>query len=191
MCVLEWKWGECKEGFLLLQNIISSKWKTSNTLFVKIRFIDLYLQNQQLYNVDACSRPILVYQCPIKQDWVKFEHQSNITPPPANSKTLQNKVRYFEVTRTSGDPGAMCENTLRLNLTGLLYELNLLSGLDFYYDLILQAWVVVPLKRIISIWLAWHTWIIQIVLTLLYLFQMDFHSTVKASMKMLSSLLNK
>ena len=60
-----------------------------------------FLQNQQLFNVDACSRPMLVYQCPIKQDWVKFEHQSNITPPPANSKTLQNKVRYFEITTTS------------------------------------------------------------------------------------------
>ena len=54
------------------------------------------------------------YQCPIKQDWVKFEHQSNITPPPANSKTLQKNVRYFETTRTSGDLGAICENYLTL-----------------------------------------------------------------------------
>ena len=32
-------------------------------------------------------------QCPIKQDWVKFGHQSNITPPPVPCKSPQNNLQ--------------------------------------------------------------------------------------------------
>ena len=74
---------------------------------IKYHFCEKYGLKTYFYqksNVNACCGPILVYQCPIKQDWVKFEHQSNIRlPSPAKFKSLQNVVRYFTTTRNLMD----------------------------------------------------------------------------------------
>ena len=96
-------------------------------------------------------------QCPIKQEWVKFKHQSNITSPPSVFKSPQNSLQQ---------QGGLRMWYISICCTKLLW------GVSVTFN---------TLESIIYIWhAASPTWIIQIVLTLLYFFQMDFHSNMKA-----------